>query len=105
AAAWHDADLPEAGDHQSRTRLARASARRDIWLVIATDPEFMSRVNWSIGGSGPGRAGTVGSRITDVDHLIGLERTDRDIDELAGWSEHQPADLRAIVETYLAAGH
>lgn len=103
ASAWHDADLPEAGNHESRTRLARASARRDIWLAIATDPELNSRVNWSVGGSGPDRAGTVGSRITDVDHLVGLKRTDHDIDELAGWAEHQPADLRAIVATYLTA--
>lgn len=99
---WHSATIPDPDDHEVRTRLAREGLRRRIWAVIASDDVLGAQLDWSVGGRTPDRHQVVGSRITSLDALLDLTGTDEDLDELAGWSSHQPEHLRTIVESYLA---
>jgi hypothetical protein len=99
--AWQDAVVPERGDRELRTRLEMAGRERRIWIVIADDAELGPRIDWSVGGTGPDRHRTAGSRITGVDDLVALRGTPEDLDELAAWAAHQPDDLRVLVATYL----
>lgn len=99
---WHDWATDPPDDHEAQTRLAREGLRRRIWAVVASDPQFGQQIDWTVGGTGPDRNDTLGSRVTSVEALVSLTPSDADLDELAGWAAAQPDHLQALVEAYIS---
>ena len=91
--AWHQATVPDPGDHGSQTAQDREALRHLIWVAVARDRAMAPRLVWP--------DARTGLQITGPERLGELTGTTADVDELAAWARRQPADLRALVDTYV----